>query len=460
MCDRNLFIAKNKTTNTNADFFGEGFMKKYTAHFLCAAAGSLLLSTSSAQAAQTLTEGLQTGSTIKLNFRTRYENVSWDGYEDADAFTLRSRLSYQSGAWNGFALTAEMDNVTAIDDVDYATWPADPIMVNGKKAAPIFDPKGTDLNQAIISYSTFNNQIKYGRQRIVLDNSRFIGNVGWRQNEQTYDGVSLTNKSIRYTNIFVAHIDNVNRIFGSSIPVQGDYKQDTNLLNISYTGFEAGKLAGYAYLIDNVNDLTLVGNGAATNNAAAISNDTYGVRWSSTANPTFMYNLEYAQQKGAGSNPLDYTANYMLIEASTTLGAFVPLIGYEVLGSDDGTKGFVTPFATLHAFNGWADRFLATPREGLKDAYASLTTTVAGVQLVAAFHKYEADEKSLAAGPALGTIIDFGSEWNLSASKKFGAVVYTAKFAQFNNGDWVQRIGTESLVSDTTKFWFQADWNF
>ena len=51
-------------------------MKKYTAHFLCAAAGSLLLSTSSAQAAQTLTEGLQTGSTIKLNFRTRYENVS------------------------------------------------------------------------------------------------------------------------------------------------------------------------------------------------------------------------------------------------------------------------------------------------------------------------------------------------------------------------------------------------
>jgi hypothetical protein len=440
-------------------------MKKHTAHILGAAsalfASAQFIAIQSAHAAQTLTEGLQTGSTIKLNFRTRYENVSWDGYEDADAFTLRSRLSYQSGTWNSFALTAEMDNVTAIDHkIDYATWPADPIIVDGKKAAPIFDPKGTDLNQALISYSTFNNQIKYGRQRIVLDNSRFIGNVGWRQNEQTYDGISFTNKSIRYTNIFVAHIDNVNRIFGSAIPVQGDYKQDTNLLNISYTGFEAGKLTGYAYLIDNVNDVTLVGTGAAINNAAAVSSDTYGVRWSSSANPAFMYTLEYAQQKGAASNPLDYTADYALIELSTTLGAFVPLIGYEVLGSDDGNKAFATPFATLHAFNGWADRFLATPKEGLRDAYASLTTTVAGVQLVAAYHKYEADEKSLAVGPALGTIIDFGSEWNLSASKKFGAVVYMAKFAKFNNSDWMQKIGTESLVSDTTKFWLQADWNF
>ena len=446
-------------------------MKKYTARVLCAAASSLFVSAQfisvlfisiqSAQAAQTLTEGLQTGSTIKLNFRTRYENVSWDGYEDADAFTLRSRLSYQSGVWNGFALTAEMDNVTAIDhEIDYATWAADPILINGKKAAPIFDPEGTDLNQAVISYSTFNNQIKYGRQRIVLDNSRFIGNVGWRQNEQTYDGISFTNKSIRYTNIFAAHITNVNRVFGNSIPVQGDYKQDTNLFNISYTGFEAGKLTGYAYLIDNVDDPTLVGVGAAANKAAAISSDTYGVRWSSTANPAFMYTLEYAQQKSAGNNPLEYKAKYALIEASTTLGRFVPLIGYEILGSDEGNKGFATPFATLHAFNGWADRFLATPKEGIKDAYASLTTTLAGVQFIAAYHKYEADEKSLAAGPTLGKIIDLGSEWNLSASKKIGAVVYLAKYAKFDNGDWVQKIGTQSLVSDTEKFWFQADWNF
>ncbi len=434
-------------------------MKKHTAHLLCAAAGSLLFSAQSTQAAQTITEGLQSGSSVKVNVRTRYESVSWDGYEDADALTARTRLSYQSGAWNGFAVTAEMDNVTALDNkVDYATWGADPIMVNGKKAAPIFDPEGTDLNQILLSYSTFNNNIKYGRQRIVLDNSRFIGNVGWRQNEQTYDGVSFTNKSIRYTNIFVAHITNVNRIFGNDIPVQGDYKQDTNLFNISYTGFEAGKLVGYAYLIDNLDDATLIG--TSGNKTLAISSDTYGVRWSSTANPAFMYTLEYAQQKGAGSNPLDYTADYYLAEASTTLGRFVPQIGYEVLGSDGGIKGFSTPFATLHIFNGWADRFLATPKEGIKDMYASLTTTISGFTLIASFHDYNADAK-VASGALKGKTIDYGTEWNLSASKKIGAVVYTAKYAAFDNsGDWKATVGKTTLASDTSKFWFQADWNF
>lgn len=436
-------------------------MKKHTAHLLCAAASSLFFSAQSAHAAQTLTEGLVSGSTIKVNIRTRYENVDWDGYDDADALTVRSRLSYQSGAWNGFAVTAEMDNVTEVDHkVDYAVWAADPINAGAVKHALISDPEGTELNQALVSYTTFNNSIKYGRQRIILDNARFIGNVGWRQNEQTYDGISFTNKSFRYTNIFAAHITNVNRIFGDAVPIQGDYKQDSNFLNVSYTGFEAGKLTGYAYLIDNINDAVLVGTGTAANKSAAISSDTYGVRWASTANPAFMYTLEYAQQKGAGSNPLDYTATYSLIEASTTLGRFVPLVGYEVLGSDKGTKGFATPFATLHAFNGWADRFLATPKEGIKDMYASLTTTVMGAQLIAAYHSYKADEKSVAPGATLGKIIDFGSEWNLSASKKFGPVVYTAKYAVFDNGNWVQKVGTQSLASDTSKFWLQADWNF
>lgn len=420
-------------------------MKKHTAHLLFTAASSLLLTTPATHAAQTLTEGLQSGSSIKVNFRTRYEDVSWDGLKDSDALTLRTRLSYQSGTWNGFAATIEMDNVTAVDhDVDYRTWPRDP---SNAGTAIISDPEGTDLNQSLVSYSTFNNQIKYGRQRIVLDNSRFIGNVGWRQNEQTYDGVSFTNKSIRYTNIFLAHITNVNRIFGDGTPIQGDYKQDSNLVNISYTGFSAGKLTGYAYLIDNANDAVLV---KAADKAAALSTNTYGVRWVSSANPAFMYTLECATQESAYDNPLDYSARYILAEASTTLGRFVPAVGYELLGSDSGMKGFATPFATLHAFQGWADRFLTTPKTGIEDIYVNLGATVWGTQLLTSYHTYKSDVKD----------IDYGTEWNVSASKKWGAVAYTIKYAAFNNENFKETIAGKSIASDTTKFWVQADWNF
>jgi Alginate export len=424
-------------------------MKKHTAHFLFTTLSTLLISTPHAYAAQTVTEGLQSGSTIKVNFRTRYEDVSWDGFKDADAFTLRSRLSYQSGAWNGFAITAEMDDVREVDQkVDYKTWPKDPL---NSTSVSIFDPQGTELNQAIASYTTFNNAVKLGRQRIVLDNARFIGNVGWRQNEQTYDGISFTNKSIRYTNIFLAHITNVNRIFGTASKLQGDYKQDSNLINVSYTGFEAGKLTGYAYLIDNITDPYLSAAAAVKGvpaKGAALSNNTYGVRWASTANPAFMYTLEYAKQSSAYDNPIDYDANYSLVEVSTTLGRFVPALGYEILGSDDGKKGFATPFATLHAFNGWADRFLTTPVNGLKDLYVNLGATAMGAQFMLSFHDYKSDIND----------IDYGTEWNISATKKWGAVAYTIKYASFDNEALLDT--PAGVAADTTKFWLQADWNF
>ena len=43
--------------------------------------------------------------------------------------------------------------------------------------------------------------------------------------------------------------------------------------------------------------------------------------------------------------------------------------GYEVLGADDGAAltSFQTPLATLHKFQGWADKFLTTPPNGIRE---------------------------------------------------------------------------------------------
>ena len=57
-----------------------------------------------------------------------------------------------------------------------------------------------------------------------------------------------------------------------------------------------------------------------------------------------------------------------------------PVIGgYELLGSDDGKVAFNTPLATKHKFNGWADKFLGTPKEGLEDVYLTAKGKVSGV---------------------------------------------------------------------------------
>ena len=68
-------------------------MKLKTIPLICASLA--FLAPSMACSAETLSEALQTGSSIKLNFRTRYENVEWDGLKDSDALTIRSRLTYQ-----------------------------------------------------------------------------------------------------------------------------------------------------------------------------------------------------------------------------------------------------------------------------------------------------------------------------------------------------------------------------
>ena len=60
-------------------------------------------------------------------------------------------------------------------------------------------------------------------------------------------------------------------------------------------------------------------------------------------------------------------------------------------------KGFTTPLATLHKFQGWADKFLTTPANGLEDLYATASVTLKGVGaldtlgFIVSYHDYEAE---------------------------------------------------------------------
>ena len=46
----------------------------------------------------------------------------------------------------------------------------------------VADPDGTEINQALLRYDHTKGNAVVGRQRINLDNQRFIGSVAWRQN--------------------------------------------------------------------------------------------------------------------------------------------------------------------------------------------------------------------------------------------------------------------------------------
>ncbi len=190
-----------------------------------------------------------TGGKVKMDVRLRYEDVEDDtaGRRDADLLTVRTRLGYQTASFSDFDAFVEMENITAIgDDNDANTGSGTNNWGNGNSTyATIADPEGTELNRYWLGYNGFaDTVVRVGRQRIKLDNDRFIGNVGWRQNEQTYDSFTLTNNSLSCTTFFYAYITEVNGIRG-----QND-DMDSHLINVSYSGLEFGKLVGYGYFLD------------------------------------------------------------------------------------------------------------------------------------------------------------------------------------------------------------------
>jgi hypothetical protein len=140
-----------------------------------------------AQAQDSVMDGLNKAvkeGSVKLDFRYRYEHVDQDGFDkEANASTLRSRLTLASGTVWGLSALAEIDNISNIGNDLYNS------TENGKVQYPVVaDPKGTDINQVWLKYSWEDLSGTYGRQRILHGSQRFVGGVGWRQNEQTYDG--------------------------------------------------------------------------------------------------------------------------------------------------------------------------------------------------------------------------------------------------------------------------------
>lgn len=366
------------------------------------AVSTALLSLSNVAAADPVSKALVEDAKVNVQFRARFEQV--DQLSDTqDLTSLRTRLTYQTGDLSNFFGLAEVDDVRSTDEEPW-----------------IADYEYTEINQAFIGYKAPGDTVlKYGRQRILLDNQRFVGGVGFRQNEQTYDAFSVQTKGVTNLTAFYAYINNVNRIF-SEASGKSDHKNETHLLNLNYKANSWADISGYAYLIDN-------------QNVSRFSTDTYGVRLTGKGDVGSLklgYALEYAKQSDGGNNTLSYDADYQLAEASLGFSGVTAKLGYEVLGSDNGNAGFITPLATLHAFQGWTDKFLfggaGNWDKGIQDLYFSVGGAVAGVKLLAVYHQFESDVDN----------IDMGDEWGVSVTYPF-AKHYSvgAKYASFSGAD-------------------------
>ena len=297
---------------------------------------------------------------ILFESRLRYEGVSQDGLDDATALTLRARFGWQSPERSGFRVLVEGEGVVPFVN-DYND------TIHGPPTYPVVaDPEAFELNRLQLVWTGLpDTEVVLGRQRIVLGTARFVGNVGFRQNEQTFDAVKVTTRALKPLTITYAWIDRVHRIFGDDSPA-GEWSSDSHLINLE-APTPIGRLTAYGYLLD-------------FDNAVAQSSATWGARLEGShalsTDWSVPYTLEYARQSEYGSNPARFDLDYGLVSAGLKRGPFTATLALERLDGN-GVQAFQTPLATLHAFQGWADVFLTTPRDGLRDVSATAGYAVA-----------------------------------------------------------------------------------
>lgn len=392
----------------------------------------LLLALAPAGAAHAQTASLKPLGEARL----RYESVDQDGLaDDAEALTLRVRAGVEAKAGNWSALIEGQGNLAIGDDYFDG--------LHGAATRPLIaDPENIALTRAQLRYSRPTFTLTAGRQRLAYDDERFVGAVPFRQNGQSFDALRAEitpAKGVKADLVYAWSVRTIWGIDGAGArqqAVSGD-----NVFGNVGVATPAGKVSAFVYLVDQ-DEIAIQG--------YRLSSQSYGVRFDGTRSlgkAKLAYQLSYARQSDWHRNPNEYSADYYLADLAVDLGGPRVGVGYEILGADNGTPltSFQTPLATGFKFQGWADKFLTTPPDGVRDLYASAgwgwkaIGPLKSVTLQAAYHDYRSDRASRS----------YGDEIDLLASAKLGKVTASARYAHY---------AADSFATDTDKFWLQLDW--
>ena len=368
--------------------------------------------------------------------RLRYEQADQDGLaRDSDALTLRIRAGVQATSGPLTALVEAQGNLAIAGDYYDG--------LQGAATRPLIaDPQNIAIYRAQLGLKLPFATLTAGRQRIGLDDERFVGAVAFRQNGQTFDAVRAEVTPLKGLKADVTYAWSVHTIWGvdGTGARQRAVSGDNLFANLSYAS-PAGTLTGFGYWVDQ---------DEAAVQGYRLSSKTFGARLAGTrgfGKAKLGYQLSYARQTDMGHNPNDYAADYWLADLSLDLNGPKLGAGYEVLGAGSGAAlaSFQTPLGTNFKFQGWADKYLATPPDGVRDLYVNAgwgwkaLGPAKAVTLQAAWHRYESGRLTR----------HYGDELNLLASAKFGRTTASARFADYQ---------ADLFATDTQKFWLQLDW--
>ncbi|WP_293906731.1 alginate export family protein [Phenylobacterium sp.] len=392
---------------------------------------------------------------LLFEVRARYEFVDQKRTatltHKGEAFTARTRLGWETGDWRGFKGLVEFEDVRQLGPEDFAVnvpGAATPPLngVDKAKYPLINDPDVTELNRLQLTWApNAMVQAAVGRQRILIDDQRFVGNVGWRQDEQTFDAVRLDLAYGRFKLIY-AYVTHVNRVLGE----QRDWDSDSHLAQLTWSPAEQLRLQGFVYALD-------------FGNAPANSSVTKGIKASGkTWVGLFQlaYDATFANQSDYRSNTPSYSLDYYGGDLAASFDIYTAKLSYESL-EGNGTRGFTTPLATTHGFQGWSDAFVQPlgGNKGFVDGLRDLNLTLNAkprwkwdylfnLDVIVRYHDFD-DQRTGA---------NLGHEWDAQVQAAINPKLTAAiKYADFERETHVL-VGTATPPPSRTKVWFTLEY--
>lgn len=396
-----------------------------------------------AEEATSLKEAITDGK-FSANLKFRWENVNQDNaLDDANAYTLRTLIGYETKPFNGFSINAQVYGLSPLNDDYNDLKKGDPI-ASRKSYSVIADPEDYDFHQVYLQWANAENNVKFGRQQMFLDNWRYIGDVRFRQNWAVFNGLSYVNTSLSQTTVTLAHFEQIKQI---TTKIQdGNFE----IANIKYAITPTTNIVGYGYFND--------WDGTSLK---ATSNKTFGLRLDgkSKLNDQWaaLYTVEYAKQDDYKDGSDDIDNYYYRIGAGAGYGDWFFRVDQEKLSGNSDNKSFQTQLGTNHLFQGWADLFLVTPNAGIEDTILIAGGKFMGAKLKAEYHFIDADREFNTIGGRTGD--QFGKELDLGVYYPFTKKLTGAlEYAKFTEDDKAAGVGARKPT--TEKIWVTAMYQF
>jgi hypothetical protein len=337
----------------------------------------------------------------RTEFSRGYKTLAAEDQNMSIATAQRTRLN---AIYNAETVKAKL----VLQDVRY--WGSQPQMVFNEDFA-------TSVHEAWAEvFFTAAFSMRAGRQELVYDDHRILGNVGWAHQARSHDLVLFKFEDEFKVHLGIAHHEN------------------PDITNNFYTGPDAYKDLQFIWF-NKVWDhtglsLLVLNNGVPYFKSA----QEQATRYSQTMGGRVVHTLEDVAlaynlylQTGKTAEGINVSAMNFLVEATYTK---ILTAGYEYLSGNsfdrnDKLYAFNPLYGTNHKFNGFMDYFYVgnhINNVGLNDAYIKTGFQKEKLSAEAWLHYFASAGKVNAdAGRYLGTELDLGISWALQPAATISA---------------------------------------